>query len=128
MTNSPCSQLPDDSIEWFRKASKGRVYDDTDIQLGLSIAAIHTTSDLVGQAILNLGAYPEMVEPLRKEAIEVLQKNGWRKVALTELHLLDSFLKETQRVKPIAMGEFLTVDKVFGPTNYSSIHAQSRAR
>jgi cytochrome P450 len=78
--------------------------------LGLSIAAIHTTSDLVGQAVLNLGAHPEMIEPLRKEAIEVLQKNGWKKVALTELYLLDSFLKETQRMKPIAMGESLTAE------------------
>jgi cytochrome P450 len=96
-------QLPDDSIEWFRRASKGREYNDADLQLSLSIAAIHTTSDLLGQALLNLCAHPEMVEPLRKEAIEVLGKHGWKKVALTELHLLDSFMKETQRLKPIAM-------------------------
>ncbi|KAG4432671.1 hypothetical protein IFR05_011849 [Cadophora sp. M221] len=95
--------LPDDSIEWFRKAAKGRAYDDCDLQLGLSIAAIHTTSDLLGQALLNLGTRTEMMEPLRKEAVEVLEKYGWQKVALAELRILDSFLKETQRLKPIAM-------------------------
>ncbi|KAJ5042432.1 uncharacterized protein L3040_004981 [Drepanopeziza brunnea f. sp. 'multigermtubi'] len=95
--------LPNDSIEWFRTVAKGRVYDDTDVQLGLSVAAIHTTSDLLGQAVLNLGAHPEMVEPLRAEAVAVLQKHGWKKVALVELRILDSFLKETQRLKPIGM-------------------------
>lgn len=97
--------LPDDSIEWFRKAAKGRAYNDCDLQFSLSIAAIHTTSDLLGQALLNLGAHPEMMEPLRKEAAEVLERYGWQKVALAELRILDSFLKETQRLKPIAMGK-----------------------
>ncbi|KAF8857357.1 cytochrome P450 [Acephala macrosclerotiorum] len=88
--------LHDDSIEWFQTASKGRAYNDIDLQMVLSIAAIHTTSDLLSQALLNLCAHQETVEPLRQEVIEVLEKHGWKEVALTELHLLDSFLKETQ--------------------------------
>lgn len=97
--------LPDDSIEWYRKAAKGRPYNDIDLQIGLSMAAIHTTSDLLGQGLLNLCVHPEMMEPLRNEAVEVLSKFGWKKVALIELHLLDSFLKETQRMKPITMSK-----------------------
>lgn len=94
----PC--LPDDSIEWFRKSSRGRPYNDSDLQLELTFVTYITTSDLLGQALLNLGAHPEMVEPLRNEAVEVLKKHGWKKIALTELYILDSFLKETQRLKP----------------------------
>ena len=97
--------LPDDSIEWFRNASNGRAYDETDIQLGLAMAAIHTTSDLLCQTILNLCANPELFEPLRKEVVAVMQKHGWRKLALTELRLLDSVLKETQRIKPVEMSK-----------------------
>jgi cytochrome P450 len=116
--------LPDDSIEWFRKAAKGRAYNDCDLQLGLSIAAIHTTSDLLGQALLNLGAHPEMVDPLRKEAVEVLGKYGWQKVALAELRILDSFLKETQRLKPIAMGKSQFCEyKASSTDRLRSIHA-----
>ncbi|CZT14087.1 related to gibberellin cluster-GA14-synthase [Ramularia collo-cygni] len=96
-------QLPDDSIEWFRSASKGRKYSQVDIQIALQVAAIHTTSDLLNQAILNLCANPEMMEPLREEALRVLGQYGWQKLALTELRLLDSFFKETQRLKPINM-------------------------
>jgi cytochrome P450 len=95
--------VPDDAIEWFRAASHGREYDPCDAQIGLQVTAIHTSSDLLCQAVLNLCAYPEYVEPLREEAITVLKTHGWQKVALTELRLLDSFFKETQRLKPIAM-------------------------
>lgn len=95
--------LPDDSIEWFRSAARGRAYDDTDIQISLALAAIHTTSDLLGQAVLNLCKYPEAIEPMREEAIRVLSQYGWQKAALTEMRLLDSFLKETQRIKPVQM-------------------------
>jgi hypothetical protein len=99
--------LPDDSIEWLRNSAKGRKYDVSMLQLGLAMAAIHTTSDLLGQALLNLGAHPEMIEPMRNEAIEVLRTHGWSKVALTELRIMDSFFKETQRMKPISMCTYL---------------------
>ncbi|MGY6405675.1 cytochrome P450, partial [Vibrio parahaemolyticus] len=69
----------------------------------LTNAAIHTTSDLIGQSILNLCKYPDVIPHLREEVIQVLQKYGWQKVALTEVRLLDSFLKETQRFKPVGM-------------------------
>ncbi|KAK4497493.1 hypothetical protein PRZ48_011944 [Zasmidium cellare] len=95
--------LPDDSIEWFRNASHGREYNEVDIQMGLAVAAIHTTSDLLVQSLLNLGAHPELLEPLREEAISVLRQHGLQKTALYELRLLDSFFKETQRLKPINM-------------------------
>jgi len=92
--------LPDDSIEWFRKSSNGRKYPEVFIQLGLAQVAIQTTTSQLTQCVLNLSAYPEYIEPLRKEAIRVLGKNGLKKPALNELLLLDSFLKETQRLKP----------------------------
>jgi len=95
--------LPDDAIDWFRTAAKGRKFDEEIIQMGLAVAAIHTTSDLLTQALLNLASHPEMIEPLREEITRVLGKFGWKKVALTELRLLDSFFKETQRMKPVGM-------------------------
>ncbi|KJX93228.1 hypothetical protein TI39_contig4361g00002 [Zymoseptoria brevis] len=93
--------LPDDAIEWFRNAAHGREYNQTDVQVSLQVASIHTTTDLLAQAMLNLCAHPEMVARLRDEAVAVLSTHGWRKPALTNLHLLDSFLKETQRLNPI---------------------------
>lgn len=119
--------LPDDSIEWFRSSSKGREYEQLDIQIALQIAAIHTTSDLLTQAVLNLCANPEMMEPLREESVRVLTQHGWQKLALTELRLLDSFFKETQRLKPINMGmspSYCLCDMLL--TNVISEHAPRR--
>lgn len=98
--------VPDDSIEWFRNAAKGRKYDDDILQIGLYMVSIHPTSDLLVQVVLNLAARPEFLQPMRDEVIHVLNKYGWKKVALTELRLIDSFCKETQRVKPIGMSKF----------------------
>ncbi|KAF4988023.1 hypothetical protein FGRMN_10017 [Fusarium graminum] len=95
--------LPDDSIEWFRNAANGRDYPEVWIQLGLAQVAIQTTSDQLSQAILNLCLYPEFVEPLRQEAIEVLRQHGMVKQTLVKLELLDSYLKESQRLKPVSL-------------------------
>jgi cytochrome P450 len=95
--------VPDDSIEWFRTASRGRDYPEVWIQLGLIQVAIQTTSDLMCQSVLNLCAHPEYVQPLREEAAAVLGKHGLFKESLSELRLLDSFIKETQRLKPVSM-------------------------
>ncbi|KAL4935180.1 cytochrome P450 [Aspergillus oleicola] len=95
--------VPDDAIEWFRKSSNGRSYPEMHIQLGLAQVAIQTTSSQLTQCVLNLCAHPEYIQPLRDEALSVLGKHGLHKPALAELILLDSFLKETQRLKPESM-------------------------
>lgn len=74
------------------------------MQLGLSIAAVHNTTDLISQVVHDLASDPEMVERLRKEAIEVIGQDGWSKTSLYRLKLLDSVIKESQRIKPILTG------------------------
>ncbi|KAI0535120.1 cytochrome P450 [Xylaria digitata] len=93
----------DDAIDWAEEESKKMKYEPATCQISLSIAAIHTTTDLISQTILELLAHPELIQPLRDEAIEVLRIHGWTKSGLYNLKLMDSILKETQRVKPIQM-------------------------
>ncbi|KAI1422519.1 cytochrome P450 [Xylaria sp. FL1777] len=94
---------PNDAIEWAEEESKNDPYDPAVYQIGLSMAAIHTTSDLLNQTLHNLVQRPELINDLRKEIIEVLQRDGLTKTALFNLKLMDSVLKETQRLKPIKM-------------------------
>ncbi|GFN12514.1 cytochrome P450 [Aspergillus tubingensis] len=95
------SPILDDAIEWFEKAAKGRPYDPVGAQLILSVGAIHTTSDLTCQTMTHLAQNPEIVEPLRKEIVDTLQQHGWKKVALYNMKLLDSVIRESQRLKPV---------------------------
>lgn len=93
----------DDAIEWFERTAKGKYYDPAVAQLGVSLAAIHTTSDLTCQVMTDLMQNPEFIAPLREEMIQVLSEGGWKKTSLYQMKLLDSVIKESQRVKPVAM-------------------------
>ncbi|KAG6000439.1 hypothetical protein E4U21_005463 [Claviceps maximensis] len=53
--------------------------------------------------MLDIARHPELVEPLRKEVISVLGVSGWSKHSLYKLKLMDSVMKESQRLKPIAI-------------------------
>nr|XP_036576218.1 cytochrome p450 monooxygenase [Colletotrichum truncatum]KAF6782926.1 cytochrome p450 monooxygenase [Colletotrichum truncatum] len=76
-------------------------------QLGLSILANASSTDLVSQNILDLCHNSEIIEPLREEAAMVT-RDGWKSSSLYKLRLMDSVLKETLRLKPIATGLFLS--------------------
>ncbi|KAG5948246.1 hypothetical protein E4U59_002047 [Claviceps monticola] len=48
-------------------------------QLALSVLAIHTTADLLSQAVGDLAVHHEFVEPLRDEITECLAQDGWER-------------------------------------------------
>ncbi|GLI74942.1 hypothetical protein PoHVEF18_003191 [Penicillium ochrochloron] len=89
-----------DAMEWMEQTANGRPYDQTAMQLTLSVLSIHTTSDMTTQAIFDLCGREELVQELQKKIISVLSQEGWKKAALYKLQLMDSFLKESQRMKP----------------------------
>ncbi|TRX94213.1 hypothetical protein FHL15_004981 [Xylaria flabelliformis] len=93
----------DDAIDWAQEESKQTPWDPATFQLAMAEAAVHTTTDLISQTVIELLTHPELIQPLRDEATEVLRIHGWTKLGLYNLKLMDSILKETQRVKPIQM-------------------------
>ncbi|KAF4893027.1 Cytochrome P450 monooygenase 1 [Colletotrichum viniferum] len=103
----------DDAIQWGEEESARSKYDPAIYQLAMAGAAIHTTTDLITQLILNILPRPELLAALRSEMIDVLGKEGWAKTSLYNLKLMDSVMKETQRMKPIqsiSMGRIADAD------------------
>ena len=100
------AEMPNDAIVWLHEVAHGQPYDPVTVQLGVSVTAIHTTTDLLTQTLLDLVAHPEMMEPLRKEIEGVVGEHGWGKTTLQKMTLLDSVVKETQRLKPASGGKF----------------------
>ncbi|RDW87740.1 hypothetical protein BP5796_03434 [Coleophoma crateriformis] len=79
-------------------------------QMGVSFAAIHTTSMALAHVIFDLASHPEYIKPLREEIQQVIAEDGQeadstgfnklKKASFTKLKKLDSFMKESQRLGP----------------------------
>ena len=99
-----------DSLGWMRDIAKEQGVKDFDMvgaQLGLTFVAIHTTGDLLSKCLIRLSKTPEYQTMLRGEILDVLSKDGTiKKTTLFQLKLLDSFLKEVQRIEPAALSKF----------------------
>ncbi|KAK2037422.1 cytochrome P450, partial [Colletotrichum somersetense] len=92
-----------DSIEWLEQLAKARNldYKAAALQLNLAISAIHTTTDLLTHTMYQLMLNPEFIQPLRDEITSVVTPDGELKhAALYNLELMDSVIKEAQRLKP----------------------------
>ncbi|KAH7009754.1 cytochrome P450 [Ilyonectria destructans] len=91
--------LPD-AIDWFQEIAKGERYNPGLSQLILGTVAIHTTSDLITQTVYDIMGNPDLIDDLRKEIVTAIGEGGWKKTSLYSLKLMDSVLKESQRLKP----------------------------
>jgi cytochrome P450 monooxygenase-1 len=98
-------EAPPDALTWFEELAKGQPYDPTVAQMTFTVASIHATTDLLCQILLDLTKHPKIVEALRAELVDVVAKNGWQQSSFSQLKLMDSVMKESQRLKPISQGD-----------------------
>ncbi|TLD22141.1 hypothetical protein PspLS_08175 [Pyricularia sp. CBS 133598] len=93
-----------DAVEWWEQDSKDEDsgYDPVIGQLVLSQSSIHTTTDFLTQVIVDIAEHPKVKDPLIQEVQQATTKSGWSKLALYDMRLTESVLKESQRMKPIA--------------------------
>ncbi|CAK7217407.1 hypothetical protein SCUCBS95973_003141 [Sporothrix curviconia] len=118
------AEKPDDMLQWLIEALPK--YPDansqnlTKVQLGLSFAAIHTTTLAATNAFYNLAAMQEYIPILREEAAQALAENDGILTAraLQSMKKMDSFLKETLRMAPATMASFQR--KVLRPITLSN--------
>lgn len=83
------------TITWMLEAAKGRSHTASAIQLGRSMAAIVTISELLRQYLVQTCTYPTLIAPLRKEVEQAVAQHGWTGAALAQMQYLDSVIKET---------------------------------
>jgi len=69
--------------------------------LSINFAAIHATSMTFVHALYYLATFQEYIQPLREEVEEVVKSKGWTKAGIDQMHKLDSFIKESQRLNPL---------------------------
>ncbi|TDZ38688.1 Cytochrome P450 monooxygenase eqxH [Colletotrichum trifolii] len=61
----------DDLVEWW-ETEIGLFHDHAKHQLTLTVVTTHRTSDLLQQTMIDIASHPELLDPLREEAIDVL--------------------------------------------------------
>lgn len=91
------------SLQWVASmAAQKKItgYNPVWAQLALTLAAIHTTSMAFTNTLFDLVAHPDLIDELRQEIMIVIGTQGWQKTSLNHLRLMDSVLKESQRLNP----------------------------
>ncbi|KAF2646813.1 cytochrome P450 [Massarina eburnea CBS 473.64] len=94
-----------DMVGWMEEIvqKKKAKMDLVDGQLFMAFVAVETTSTTVAYLMLDLLDHPDAIPRLRKEIISVLRNGGWKKTSLQQMKLLDSAMKESQRLHPLNM-------------------------
>ncbi|KAI8193155.1 Cytochrome P450 monooxygenase easM [Colletotrichum sp. SAR 10_65] len=112
------STKPQDSLSWLDDVRGDRNFDIVKGQLFLTFAAIHTTSSALTALLYDLINNPKYFGLLREEIIQVLQEDGgWKKTSLYKMKLMDSCMKESQRLN--ILGHHMMNRRVEAPMTLS---------
>ncbi|KAF2188053.1 cytochrome P450 [Zopfia rhizophila CBS 207.26] len=120
-----------DMVGWIQDVARGKDMNVKleDAQLLLAVAAIHTTTEALSYIMTDLLDHPEAIPRLREEIVGVLKDGGWKKTSLMQMKLLDSVLKESQRLHPIGIvtlpkgsDTYVTTENHTSPEIYPSPH------
>ena len=86
-----------DALAWVQASSGGKA-DPGDIQLSLAMAALFTTSEAFRQVLIDVARHPGLIEELREEVSQQVKEHGISVAATSNMVLLDSVMKESQRL------------------------------
>ncbi|KAJ6559929.1 cytochrome P450 [Mycena capillaripes] len=114
------SDKPNDLISWLVETAQPQQRTMPQIiqrMLTITMAAIHTSSFTFAGALFDLATYSEYIQPLREEVERVIGEHGWTKAALADMHKIDSFLRESQRIN--GFGSLQMSRKVIHPDGFT---------
>ena len=97
------AEKPVDMIQWMVDSARGADRDPDFLAhniLFMTVAAVHTSAISAVHVLFDLCEMPEYVQPLREEVLRVVGEHGWTLPAINQMKLLDSFMKESQRMSP----------------------------
>ncbi|PUU81494.1 cytochrome P450 [Tuber borchii] len=100
--NGTIYEKPDDMLQWFIDRVEPRhknTEDLSELQLLSGLASVHATSLSFTNALYDLAAHQECVQPIREEIEAVISENNGviDRAALRKMRKTDSFFKESAR-------------------------------
>jgi cytochrome P450 len=100
----------EDGIQWLINAYRAngkrpKAEQLAQDEMGLSVASIHSSSATLLSTLYDLIDHPDALKDIREEIMRVgLGRSTWDRPALASLRLLDSFMKESQRIHSVPEG------------------------
>lgn len=103
LQNGKVPQRYMDAFEWMVEhySEMNVPCDPVMVQLALAVTGIHTTTDMLTQFLYDIVEKEGLVDSLRDEIVRVVKQDGLTLSALNKMRLMDSCLKESQRLKPV---------------------------
>ncbi|KAJ5365912.1 hypothetical protein N7517_008798 [Penicillium concentricum] len=99
------------TLKFIDEYAQGSRYDATMAQLRLTAVSVLTTSDMVEKVLARLCEHPELVQALREEIISVFENSPLHHKSLLRLTLMESVMKESQRLEPATLISMFRVAK-----------------
>jgi len=111
-------ERPNDLISWLLERAEGQERTAPAITMRILMmnqAAIHTTTMALTGALYDLTTYPEHMLPMCEEAERIVAEEGWTKAAVSKMHKIDSFIRESQRLTtgPVALARKVVAEDGF---------------
>ncbi|CAP96442.1 Fumitremorgin C monooxygenase [Penicillium chrysogenum] len=91
------------TLTFIDQYAQGSRYDATMAQLRLTAVSVLTTSDMVEKVLARICEHPELIQPLREEVVSVFESSGLHHKSLLKLTLMESVMKESQRLEPATL-------------------------
>ncbi|KAJ5347312.1 cytochrome P450 [Penicillium brevicompactum] len=103
LQNGKVPQRYMDAFEWVAEhySEMNVPCDPVMVQLALAVTGIHTTTDMLTQFLYDIVEKEGLADSLRDEIVRVVKQDGLTLSALNKMRLMDSCLKESQRLKPV---------------------------
>lgn len=96
--------LDEDIVTWMMELANDHEYPAENIAqryIYTIIGSMHTVTGAVIDTIYDLCARPEYIDPLRQEVSQALsEEGGWQKGTGNRMLMMDTFMKEVQRINP----------------------------
>ncbi|KAJ5109744.1 hypothetical protein N7532_002389 [Penicillium argentinense] len=87
-------------IEWLHNAFQGQSPDIVSMIISLCMVSYDAGTEAVTHLISDLSGKDQLIHDLRAEILDVVGKEGFTKSSLQNLTLMDSVMKESQRLHP----------------------------
>lgn len=102
------AENPASPVEWLNKAFHDESPDLVSMIIAICFVSYDAGTEALTEILTDISGKDQLIRDLRSEIIEVIGKEGFSRTALQNLHLMDSVMKESQRLHPESYGKSIS--------------------